>query len=134
MDIYKQISHIPNTNLAAQLYHLCSNLFSLNESDILQTLKSIVTKQSNPADHHLNFSNLYQHEHKTINDYLVHLKTSAMYCEISCPNCSHNLLTAHVNDQFICGMHNDVLQTDILAKADLLKSLKTLLSIVKLLK
>ena len=73
-DVYKQISHIPNINLAAQLYHLCSNFFTLTESDILQTLKSIVTKHSNPADHHLNFSNLYQHEHESIKDYFVRLK------------------------------------------------------------
>ena len=47
-----------------------------------------------------------------------------MDCEFSCPNCRQKLLTAHVKDQFIRGLYNDVLQTDILAKADLLKSLE----------
>ena len=47
-----------------------------------------------------------------------------MDCEFSCRNCLQKLLTAHVKDQFIRGVCNDVLQTDILAKADLLKSLE----------
>ena len=117
------------TTLAAQLYHFCdgtlehnivnkvSNFFTLNENDILQTLKSIVSKHSNPAVYHLNFSNLYQHEHKSVKDYRIQLKTYAMDCKFSCLNCSHDLLTTHVKDQFIRGVHNDVLQTGTLAKA-----------------
>ena len=135
-DVYKKISNISSSNIPAQLYHICDdtlqhnivntidNFFTLNEQDILKTLATIVTKHSNPAVHRLNFSNIYQHEHESVKDYLVRLKTSAMDCEFSCPNCQHDLLTTHVKDQFIRGVHNDVLQTDILAKADLLKSLE----------
>lgn len=83
-----------------------------------------MTKHSNPAAHCLNFSNLYQHEHKSIKDYLVCLKTSDIDCEFSCPNCSHDLLTAYVKDQFIWGMQNDALQTDLLPKTDMLKLLE----------
>ena len=91
-NVYKQINHIPNINLAAQLYHLCddtlqhnivntvANFFTLNQIDILQTLESTITKHSNLAVHHLNFSNLYQYEHESIKDSLVCLKTSPMDC------------------------------------------------------
>ena len=47
-----------------------------------------------------------------------------MDCEFSCSNCNHDLLPIHVKDQFIRDLHNNVLQTDILAKADRLKSLE----------
>ena len=47
-----------------------------------------------------------------------------MDCEFSCPNCNHDLLPIHVKDQLIQGLHNTVLRTDILAKADHLKSLE----------
>ena len=115
--------HICDDTLQYNIVNTIDNFLTLNEQDIFKTLATIVTKHSNPAVHHLNFSNIYQHEHESVKDYLVRLKTSAMDCEFSCPNCQHDLLTTHVKDQFIRGVHNDVLQTDILAKANLLKSL-----------
>ena len=46
-----------------------------------------------------------------------------MDCEFNCCNCHQNLLTTRIKDQFICIVHN-VLQMDILAKANLLNSVK----------
>ena len=57
---------------------------------------------------------------------MVRLKTSAMDCEFACPNCHHNLLTTHVKDQFIDGVHNDFLKMNILIKAHLLKLLENI--------
>ena len=135
-DVYKKISNVPVSNLPAQLYHICDdtlqnsivntipNFFTSTEADILDILEKIVTKRSNPAVHRLTFSNIYQSDNESIKDYLVRLKTIAMDCEFSCPNCHHDLLPTHVKDQFIRGLHNNVLQTDILAKADRLASLE----------
>ena len=135
-DVYKKISNVPVSNLPAQLYHICDdtlqhsivntvpNFFTSTEEDLLKILEKIVTKQSNPAVHRLTFSNVYQSDNESIKDYLVRLKTIALDCEFSCPNCQHDLLPTHVKDQFIRGLHNNVLQTDILAKADRLASLE----------
>ena len=56
---------------------------------------------------------------------LVWIKSVAQDCEYSCPSCQADLLQSiHVKDQFIWGLHNETSQTDILAKAECLKSLE----------
>ena len=44
-------------------------------------------------------------------------------CNFSCPHCEHGLSNIHIRDQFIRGIANDTLQTNLLAKAWVLKSL-----------
>ena len=51
--------------------------------------------------------------------FLIQLKSAAKDCEFTCPNCNTDLQPNHIKDQFIRGLHNDVLQTDILAKASM---------------
>ena len=77
-----------------------------------------------------NDSSLTQEPNELIRDFVVRLKSSA----IDCPSCNFDLLTLHVQDQFIRGIHNGVLQTYILAKANHVKTLEGIFSMRKPLK
>ena len=70
------------------------------------------------------FSSITQKDGKSIKDFTVRLKSAALDYEFACPSCSFDLLPMNVKDQFIRRPGNDVLQTDILAKANQLKSLE----------
>ena len=84
----------------------------------------MVTKRSNPTVHRMNFASTTQSRQETIQEYLIRLKSSAPDREFSCPGCNLDLQPSHIRDQFIRGLHNDTLQTDILAKASQLKTLE----------
>ena len=49
---------------------------------------------------------------------------AALDCEFSCLECHYDLVPINVKDQFICGLFNTTLQTDILAKAGHLTTLE----------
>ena len=134
--VYKTLTKTPRDQVAAILYNACDsavqnsiintcdNFFTLNEDAILTTIEKIVTQQSNPSVHRLAFSNISQSETESIKDFLVRLKSTAKDCEFQCPNCQHDLLPLNVKDQFIRGLNNSMLQTDILAKAETLNTLE----------
>ena len=133
--VFKTLTDLPDDQVAPQIYNSCdssvqnaivntsANFLKLNEEDILSLLESIVTKRSNPTVHRVKFSSIVQGESELIKDYLVRLNSSARDCEFTCPNCNHNLQSINVKDQFIRGIHNSILQTDILAKAETLTNL-----------
>ena len=50
----------------------------------------------NPTVHHIDFGNLAQAPTKSIQAYLVRLKSIALDCEFSCPKC-HSLSTQKIN-------------------------------------
>ena len=58
-----------------------------------------------------------------INQYLVPLRATTIDCNFLCPHCEHDLSDTYIKDQFIRGIADDALQTDLLAKAGVLKSL-----------
>ena len=89
----------------------------------MDVLEEIVTKKANPTVHRMNFGNIIQDENESINDYLVRLNASAPDCEYTCPNCKYDLSSDHVRDQFIKGLRNANLQTDVLSKAATLKTI-----------
>ena len=91
---------------------------------MLKTIESVLTKRANPVVHRMNFGNLTQHESESILVFLVRIRTLAIDCEFSCPTCSVNISAMHIRDQFIRGLHNLQLQTDILAKACNFKTVK----------
>jgi len=134
--VYKTLTKTPRDQVAAIIYNACDsavqnsiintcdNFFTLNEDAILTTIEKIVTQQSNPSVHRLAFSNISQSETESIKDFLVRLKSTAKDCEFQCPNCQHDLLPLNVKDQFIRGLSNSMLQTDILAKAETLNTLE----------
>ena len=137
--VYKSITQLPDDQKAPQLYTACdsevqtcivntiSDFFSKDEDDILNSIESIVTRQSNPAVHRLAFSNLCQSDGETVKSFLVRLKSSANDCAFECPSCQFNLSEVHIKDQLIRGITNASLQTDILAKSTSLKTLDDVL-------
>ena len=98
-----------------------------NEEQLLKTIENIVTKQINPAVHRMNSGALQQFEHETIQDFEVCLNSASIDCEFTCPKCHYDLSEIHIKDQFICGLFNDTLQTDILAKANQFKHLQDII-------
>ena len=138
-EVFKNITSIPPDQFASQLYSACdetvqtsiinsfTNFFTQSEEELLKSIESIVTKSSNPSVHRMSFSNLTQFESESIKDYVVRLKSAAIDCEYSCFNCQQDLTSEHVKDQFIRGISNDSLQTDILAKASHLKTLEDII-------
>jgi len=139
-DVYKTITTIPTTELPAHLYNACDpdvqnsiinaiqNFLQLNEQAALDAIESVVTRRSNPAIHRMSFSTINQGEHEPIKDFLIRLRSAAVECEFDCPNCKHDLSPINIRDQFIRGLNNSTLQTDILAKASLLKDLNLIIS------
>ena len=137
-DVYKLISRIPKEQIAPQLYNACDdnlqnkiintvdNFLTLSENEILKLLETIATKKSNPAVHRLNFGKMRQSEVESIQDYIVRLTATAKDCGFQCPACKHDLLSTNVKDQFIRGLSNNALQTDILAKYEVLGSLENI--------
>ena len=88
-DVYKHITNLPDSQLHAHLYKSCddyvqtslvnstSYFMTLSEDQLLTILENIVTQQSNPAVHCLNFSSITQSDNKPIKDFVIRLKSSA---------------------------------------------------------
>ena len=136
--VFKQISHAQPADLTAYLYNACNeevkmaiintepDFLKLNEGDALKVLEPIVTVRSNPAVHRKAFGELVQEENQTIKNFVVRLRSVATDCAFQCPNpvCQHDLSSINIKDQFIRGLNNSVLQAEILAKTNQLKSLE----------
>ena len=128
-DLFKHITAILSDQITAQLYNFCDDLvqnsiintvtdvFQQDEPSLLQVIENIVTKRSNPTVHRMHFGSLAQTPTESIQAYLVRLKSPALDCEFSCPECRYDLVPINVKDQFIRGLFNTTLQTGILAKA-----------------
>ena len=135
-DVFKRITNLLESQIHAQLYNACSesvqnslvntecDFFSLTEEKMIETLEKIVTKQCNPTVHWLHFRSIHQLRQESIKDFVVRLRSSAPDCEFQCPNCHFDLQSINIKDQFIRGLHNESIQTDILAKASQLKTLE----------
>ena len=87
-------------------------------------LKTLVTRRSNPIVHRLTFASMSQGEDEPIQSYLVRLRATALDCNYMCPACEHDFSDMYIKDQLIKGVARDALQTDLLAKAGLLKTLE----------
>ena len=130
-DVYKKITGLPVNQIPTHLYSTCDesvqtslintlpNFFASDETTLLA--KAIVTKRVNLTIHWMTFASIIQDEHESIQDFAIKLRSAAVDCEFSCPNCVTDLSKFHIKDQFIRGLGNNVLQTDILAKANHLK-------------
>ena len=137
-EVFKTTTAIPMDQITSQLYSSCDesvqngiinpvrNVFRLSEANILRELETIVTQKSNPSVHRTAFSSITQKDGESIKDFIVRLKSAVLDCEFTCPSCSFGLLPINVKDQFIRRLAKDVLQTDILAKANQLKSLENI--------
>ena len=56
--------------------------------------------------------------------FCCYIRSSAPDCKFQCPNCHFDFQSINIKDQFIRGLHNESIQTDILAKASQLKTLE----------
>ena len=97
--------------------------FTTDPDRLLEMIEVLVTQKSNPMVHWTTFTSISQHEDKPIQQYLVRLRATATDCNFSCPCCDHDLSNIYIKDQFIRGIANGALQTNLLVKAELLKSL-----------
>ena len=132
-DVFKQVTRISGDQLNAQIYNCCddevqntivnsmSNFFTISEKALHDS--SIVTKKSNPS-FRLNFTPILQKNSERIQEFLIRLKSQAPDCAFTCTNCEHDIQPDNNKDQFIKGLNNEALQTDILAKASQLKTLE----------
>ena len=136
--VYKQITAIPELQIPSQLYNLCDktqtslinttpDFLAFRESQLLDILELTVTTKSNPTIHRMHFASIPQHENEALKEYLIQLQSSISDCEYSCPNCQHDLSSMHISDQFICGLYNETLQVDVLAKVNQLKTLEDIM-------
>lgn len=135
-NVFLTMTRPPASQIHAILYSCCDDVtqtaiintypdfFKENVDELLDKVELIVTRKSNPTVHRMAFSGLMQNDHEKMNAFVVRLKDSAKDCEFQCPQCKHDMSTMYVRDQFIRGLNNDMLQTDILAKADQLEKLE----------
>ena len=134
-DVYKKLTRVPDSEIGALLYSACDDavqnsiinsnvqFFTLSEKKMLETIENIVTKRINTAVHRKNFRNIVQ-EDETIQNYLTRIRSAAVDCEFVCPECDLDISRVDIKDQFTQGLRNEVLQMDILAKADQLKTIE----------
>ena len=135
-EVFVKITKTPESQTNIHLYN-CANeetqnaiisthpdFFSTDPSKLLGMLKTLVTRRSNPIVHRLTFASMSQGEDEPIQSYLVRLRAKALDCSYMCPACEHDLSDIYIKDQFIKGVASDALQTDLLAKAGLLKTLE----------
>ena len=139
-NVYVEMTNLSKAQFHAQLYS-CANesvqnaiinthpdFFKKQPDELLDLLENIVTKKSNPVVHRMAFAGLSRGQAEAIQNFTIRLKSAAQDCDFSCPSCKHNLSEVYIKDQMIRGLANETLQTDILAKAE---SLTTLDSIIK---
>ena len=135
-DIFVQLTNLERSKHNINMYN-CSDegvqnyiintipsFFQEDPEKLFDLLEPVVTTKSHPIVHRLQFSSLTQHENETITNFVVRLKSSAKDCNYSCPSCKDDLSEEYIKDQFVRGLHNTCLQTDILAKAGALNSLE----------
>ena len=103
VDCWKTITSLPRAEVTAHLYSACESsvqnsiinaiptFLTLDESSALTQLEKIVTRQLNPLVHRMQFSNLLQGDTESIKEFVVRLRSAAVECEYTCPDCSSDL-------------------------------------------
>ena len=134
--VFMKMTGLPDDKVLAQLYsnaeesvqtaiiNTYPDFFALKTTDILDKLEKIVTQRANPMVHRIAFANISQSENESVQNYVVRLRAAAKDCDFSCPECKKDISEVYIKDQFICGVHNHMLQTDILAKAETLTNIE----------
>ena len=134
-EVFTRMTDMPTSQTSIQLYRCADEsvqnaiintypkFFTIDPDKLLEMIEALVTQISNTMVHQITFASVSQHEDKPIQQYLVHLWTTATDCNFSCSHCEHNLSNIYIKDKLIRGIANDALQTNLLAKARVLKSL-----------
>ena len=77
----------------------------------------------------MHFNSLTQNGQESIQEFAVRLQSTAAEYEFTCPNYQHDLSPFSINkDRFICGLTNNTLLTDFLAKANLMQILESIIT------
>ena len=138
--VYVTITGIPARERTAHLYSACEpsvqnsiinakpTFLSMLEEEAITLIEAVVTKRANPAVHRKSFTTITQTDTESIQDFLTRLQTAVPDCEFSCPNCAYDLSDINIKDQFIRGLKNSTIQTEILSKAGQLKTLDEVIS------
>ena len=133
--VYKEIVQLQTHQCVNHLYNTCDdtvrntitnahpNFFGSTEVDALAIIKSIVTHKVNPAVHRKAFTAIFQGEQENVQTFLVRLRSAAVECSYQCPSCNVDISEMNIKDQFIAGLANGILQTEILARANQLTTL-----------
>ena len=133
--VYKRMTGLPDSQIPIHLYTACEdsvqhslinshpNFLDMREEVMLSHIEAVVTKSSNPTVHRMTFGNLLQGENESIKEYVVRLRTQAIDCEFSCPDCNSDISRMLIKDQFIRGIRNETLQTELLAKGTQFKTI-----------
>ena len=138
-NVYKNITHLQQPQFTAHLYNACDDavqnslintfpgFLELSEVEAIAALKTTVTQRVNPELHRKEFGDILQGEKETIKNFVVRLRSAVTECSYECPSCKFDLSDTRIRDQFIRGLGNKALQTDVLAKTDQLKTLEDLI-------
>ena len=134
--VFLDITSLPTTQYHAQIYSNAEEdaqtaiittypeFFSIPTGELLDKIEAVVTRKANPMVHRVAFASMCQGDSETIQQYVIRLRASAKDCNFSCPSCHTDIADHYIKDQFVCGINNKVLQTDMLAKAELLPGLE----------
>ena len=139
--VFLELSNLPPDKHHAQIYSNAEesvqtaiinkypDFFLINNDELLDKLEVVVTQRSNPMVHRVHFFGLTQFDEKeSIANFVGRLQTAAKDCSFSCPSCKSDISDSYIRDQLIIGLHNNVLQTDMLAKAETLQELDKAIS------
>ena len=134
----KNTTGLPSSLIGPRLYNACNDtvqysltnshltFFDIDESAMLKAIEKKVTKSVNPAVHWMNLGNLMQSEVESTKGFLMRICSLTVDCEFSFPACKTDLSSINIKDQFIYRLHNETIQTDVLAKATQLKTIDDL--------
>ncbi len=136
--VYKGITQLQVEQFTNHLYNACddtvqnslinthSRFLQYDETEALNALRSTVTQRVNPELHRKEFGDILQRASDSIKEFEVRLRSAAIECAYTCPGCQYDLSDINIRGQFIRGIHDKTLQTDVLAKTDQLKTLEQL--------
>ena len=138
-DVYCRITNLPKEQYNLQLYNNADeeaqialvntypDFFLINAAELLSKIELVVTQRVHPMVHRVDFSKLTQGSNETIQNFVVRLRAAAKDCDYSCPHCLRDISDNYIKDKFICGVYNNVLQADILSKAETLTNMEDII-------
>ena len=131
-NVFCEITSLPVDKHHATLYNSAAedaqiaiinsfpDFFNIPVKDLLNKIETVVTQKSNPMIHRVKFSKLAQSANESIQSYVIRLRSAAKECDFLCPQCRADISSTYIKDQLISGVHNHILQMDILSKAETL--------------
>ena len=143
-NIYKSENQIGGSKSNKLLYSACdhalqnsiinglSNFLEVSEAELIEYIKSTVTKRSNPTIYRLAFQRLNQLEHQTIDQYVDILREKAIDCEFICQcPCQFDYSSYAIRDRLIQGLFDKMAQKNTLSNISALPTLQDVINHTK---